>query len=193
MKYKLILFSFVFLSAFSIHAETHLVTASNVISDMNPDFWVTETSLVVEDNIPTILVEFTGMCATQVVNQCNVKKHGNHYDFQPLSPYHHHGPSQMKGHYHSQKNEHSPHNSCYYAPKLLCEHQEGRYPLPSDKVIYDGEKRWKYIGDGEYLTIARNDRASIFWLFREWHLRETVELNVTPNGYQSITLTIHSP
>ena len=74
-----------------------------------------------------------------------------------------------------------------------CEFQVGRYPLPSDKVIYDGERRWKYIGEGNYLTIARSDRTWASPFQGEWHLRNYVELNVTPNGYQSITLNIHTP
>ena len=174
------------------YAETYLVTASNEVPNMSPDFWMTGYELKVENEAPYITVEFTGNCAEKVVNRCNTQKHNDHYDFEPLSRYHHHGPSGNKGHHHSDRNRHSSYNSCWTESKLICEHQEGNYKLPENKIIYDGEKRWKFIGDrGEqYVTIARHDRSG---LSRKWKLRSYVELNVAPNGYQSLTLTIHQP
>ena len=175
------------------YGEPYLVTAQNEAPDMNQDFWMTGYELKVENNTPFINVEFTGNCTEQRVNHCDIKKHNDHYDFEPLSQYHHHGPSENKGHYHSERNRHSSYDSCRLETKLMCEHQEGKYSLPQDRVIYDGDKRWKFIGDDsdpKYLTIARYDRSG---LSREWKLRSYVELNVAPNGYQSLTLTIHQP
>jgi len=156
---------------------------------MNPSFWVTDKELTVQDNNPIITVEFTGNCAEKVVNQCDVQQHDDHYDWEPLPRTHHHGPSDVKGHYH----KHSSQDSCRERTKLICEHQEGKFRLPADRVIFDGDKRWKFIGDEvsrQYLTIARNDRSGFT---RTWQLRTYVELNVAPNGYQSLTLTIHPP
>lgn len=50
-----------------------------------------------------------------------------------------------------------------------CEHEKLYYALPKDKVIFDGDTRLKYIGDGLYLTIARHDRNPFFPLFRQWN------------------------
>ena len=175
------------------YAEPYLVTALNEVPSMNPDFWMTGHELMLENNTPYINIEFTGNCVEKVVNQCDVKKHEDHYDFEPLSSHHHHGPSDCKGHYHSFANRHSAYDSCRFEKKLICEHQEGKYRLPPERVIYDGDKRWKFLGDEahkQYLTIARNDRSG---LTRKWKLRSYVELSVAPNGYQSLTLTIHLP
>lgn len=67
-----------------------------------------------------------------------------------------------------------------------CEHEILRYPLPPDQVIFDGNKRLKYIEDGHYLTIARHDRYPFFPLIREWNFFFTYA--TLENHYSTLNL-----
>jgi len=67
-----------------------------------------------------------------------------------------------------------------------CEHETLYYPLPSDKIIFDGNKRLKYIEHGHAITIASHDRYPYFPLFREWNFFFTYA--TLENGYSTLNL-----
>jgi hypothetical protein len=90
----------------------------------------------------------------------------------------------------SRYDHHRGWNDCYSGIRQTCNEQTGLYKLPVDAVVFDGDKRLKYVGDGQWLTIARKDRFPFFPLVRYWNLRHKyVDVEVSDN-YQSAKLII---
>ena len=184
-------------------AKIYEVTAQNARTRMSSNYWVDNISVDLIDNAPVVIIRTEGDCETQPVWKCDEYWHNDHPEF-PVGCHDHHGhydPYCRQGHSHEHGNQgfyrdpalrpdQHRHTDCRLVPQTTCQYQTGYYPLPADQVIFDGAKRFKFIGDGQYLTIARNNRVLRF-LWRSWDLRKNTR--VEPNGdFSQIKLIIDS-
>ncbi len=70
-----------------------------------------------------------------------------------------------------------------------CEHETLYYPLPQEKVIFDGGRRLKFIEEGHDIMIAYHDRSPSFPFRREWNFYVTYE--TLEDNYQHLNLLLY--
>ncbi|MBI3018584.1 MAG: hypothetical protein HYY61_01640 [Deltaproteobacteria bacterium] len=70
--------------------------------------------------------------------------------------------------------------------RIHCRTETGYFALPSDAVIFDGEKRLKYIRNGRTLTIAKLEG---FPFFKTWEMENNIHITVG-DYLESATLVI---
>jgi len=68
--------------------------------------------------------------------------------------------------------------SHYNEARWVCRHERGFYPLPAHSIVWDGERRIKYIGNNKNLTLARK---SSFPVFGKYKMRDYVNIAVSDN------------
>lgn len=158
-------------------SANYTVEASNTNTGMLAHYRLIDSHFEMAGGIPTIVAETEGDCRVEQVWRCRDYRYDDHH-----------------GHWDHDYNRHDGyhwHTVCGYESEKYCSYQTGRYPLPSDQIIFDGKKRIKFIGDGQYQTIGRNNRKWYYaWLNREWELiDESVDVEVAPD-FSKVSLHI---
>ncbi len=189
-----ILLVVVYFSLTSAMAKDYEVTASNVNGVMSTHYRHMDTWVELDGKTPTVFIKTKGDCVTVPEWVCRNQWHDHDFDCpgHDHSPDHHHHDHMNDPHGNHHHGQTHSHQVCGWEPKLICNEQTGRFPLPAEDVIFDGKKRFKFIRDGQYLTIGRNNRLWYFPFIREWQLNENAKLHVS-NDYMSVTLVVRTP
>jgi len=70
-----------------------------------------------------------------------------------------------------------------------CRYQYGLFLLSPEDIIYDGNKRLKFVKNGFYITIAKLEGIP---LFRKWKLRSNTKIQVG-EYFEGATVSIFDP
>ncbi len=70
--------------------------------------------------------------------------------------------------------------------RIHCRFETGYFALPHDSVIFDGNKRLKYIGNNQYLTIAKRKNIPFF---DTWKINSSAQVQVE-EGFNSAGILV---
>jgi hypothetical protein len=190
--------AFAVLSISTAWAADYTVEATNSNPSMQERYYVTDSYLhVSKSGDPMVIVTTKGDCHTEHQWRCRSHRHSDHrhrhphnssYENQDYDHFDHNYAPDHHGYDHH--NGYHYHESCGYEPVTYCNTQKGHFPLPADKIIFDGKKRVKFIGEGNYQTIGRHNRKWYkLWLGRTWQFTDNVNFNIAKD-YSKVTLDI---